>query len=179
MRAEQLDRKYSKMVASSSLSMEFMSLLPFTVQYSGSVFVVGFVFGVIRNIWTNEQLGEDIAIMYEIPLILVASWWLWWYIVRGMEALSVTICEGDVCRREKRTITLQDAIMTGCISFFYLMMYEFVLAKIWEKDTLSSFVVKQCTYPKTVGLVGQIGFGCIPVLQYLLNKSPSTKSKQI
>lgn len=155
--------------------MQLMELLPHAVQYSGSVFVVGFVFGVIRNVWANSVIGEDVAIMIEIPLMLTASWIIWQRIALSIEKTYVVVCDGDFCRREKKKLLSLEVLQLGSLSFLYLMVYEFVLGKILVGETIASFIMKILRYPNYIGLIGQIGFGLIPVIRHIISRDSDDK----
>lgn len=151
--------------------MELMELLPYTVQYSGFVFAVGFVFGTVRAMWATAALGEEMAIVCEIPMMLLASWFIWENISKKIESTFVVKCDGDFCSRERRTVSQTDAVVAGLISFFYLLVYEFLLSKALLGETLATFVAKQFARPKLIGLMGQVVFGCIPLARCLTRRN--------
>lgn len=147
-----------------------MDLLPYTVQYSGSVFLVGFLLEIVRNKWAILLFDETTVLLYELPIVLFASWVAWKFVRKAIESVYVIECEGDFCRRERRKLTTNDVLMAGIVSFLYIKIYEFVLSKLLSGETLISFITKQLVFPKTISLAGQVAFGCVPWLNFLLQR---------
>jgi hypothetical protein len=79
--------------------------------YAVVVFLIGFILGTLRVMVLVQALGETTAVLLELPVILVASWFACRWCVDRL----------DVSR------SLQARALMGMVAFLVLIMAEFGL----------------------------------------------------
>lgn len=121
-----------------------------TLYFTG-VFALGFLFGAIRLMFLVPTLGELVAVLVELPVILSMAWLL---------------CSRAITRLNVSATPLARLVM-GESAFLLLMLAEFVLATFGFGETPASYVSHWATLPGAIGLAGQIVFGLFPFLQML------------
>jgi len=117
--------------------------------YFGIVFGAGFVLGVLRYLVVAPAVGERTAVLIEMPVILAVSWvvsrWLvGWFGVRG---------------------ALGPRLVMGAVAFGVLMGAEAGLAVFGFGRTLAQHIAGYRETTPLIGLLGQMVFGLIPVIQ--------------
>lgn len=118
-------------------------------KYAGIVFGFGFLLGSVRVMLLVPWIGETAAVLCELPLMLGISWIVW--------------------SRISFSGTVGSAGFTGLIAFFILMAAELVLSFAFGRslaETLSSFA----TTAGALGLLGQAGFGLIPLFHSVFGR---------
>lgn len=126
-----------------------MKALSAGAVYFAAVFAVGFVLGVVRVIGLEPLVGELVAVMMELPIILAASWLLCSYIIRKLNV--------------SRTVGLR--MLMGLIAFALLMTAELLLARYGFNRTPSELIREWTSIAGATGLAGQIAFALFPVMQ--------------
>lgn len=119
--------------------------------YFTGVFALGFLFGAIRLMLLVPSLGELVAVLIELPVILSMAWLL---CARAITRLNVPA-------------TPAARLVMGESAFLLLMLAEFALAIVGFGETPASYVSHWTTLPGAIGLAGQIVFGLFPLLQML------------
>jgi hypothetical protein len=113
------------------------------------LFLVGFLFGTIRVLLVVPRIGELWAVLFEVPLMLAISWW--------------------VCRKISLQILkvweMQSRILMGGSAFLLLILSEILLSLLVFDRTAGEYFQGFTTLAGLVGLLGQIAFGFIPILQ--------------
>jgi len=114
--------------------------------YFALVFTVGFVLGTLRVTVLVPALGELVAVMVELPLMLTASWF--------------------ICRRVVRHFGVPAAagprLAMGAAAFVLLMVVEFTLSVAAFGRTPGAFFTGLATPAGLLGLAGQALFGLWP-----------------
>ena len=59
-----------------------MHTIKAALAYWGAIFALGFVLGTLRVLWIAPQMGETRAVLFELPLMLAASWFAARWLVR-------------------------------------------------------------------------------------------------
>ncbi len=130
------------------------SMMAGTVAFI-AVFATGFVLGTIRVLVVAPRLGPLAAVLIEIPLILVASWRVTgWAIQRWV-----------VDRRYAERIRM------GAIAFALLIAAEAVLGIAVFRQSPGQWLSSFTTPAGAVGLIAQLAFGFMPVMQMKLPHS--------
>jgi len=114
--------------------------------YFTLVFAVGFVLGALRVTVLVPALGDLVAVMMELPLMLTASWF--------------------ICRRVVRHFNVPAAagprLAMGGAAFALLMTVEFTMSVTAFGRTPGAFFTGLATPAGLLGLAGQVVFGLWP-----------------
>lgn len=119
------------------------------LAYLAPVFALAFVLGVLRTLWIAPRIGALMAVMVEVPLLLLWSW---------------TVA-GRVLRRWP--LPLRDRIAMGALAFALLMLAEAGLA-LATGQNLRGFLGDMATPAGALGLAGQLAFAALPALRVTL-----------
>ena len=117
--------------------------------YFACVFAAGFVLGVVRVLVLAPALGALAATLIELPIILGIAW-----------SVSSWLTRRFVVPRERRS-----RLAMGGIAFALLMVAEAALSVAVFGDSLATHLERYRALPKAAGLVGQIAFALLPLLQ--------------
>lgn len=119
------------------------------LAYFAVVFAFAFVMGAVRVLLVAPRLGESLAVLLELPLVLAVSWWSCGVLVRRLA----------VAQR------LADRMVMGGLAFVLLQAAEVLLATAVFGATLPGYLARFMTLAGAVGLAGQIGFALIPLIR--------------
>ena len=119
------------------------------LAYFLGVFVVAFALGAIRTAVIAPRVGATIAVLLEMPIILVVSWWMSRWCIRRFEVGAASA---------------ERAVM-GAVAFTLLMLAEFTLSAVLFHRPPADYTMTFITIPGAIGLLAQIGFAIIPWLQ--------------
>ena len=118
------------------------------MAYFAVMFTVGFVLGALRVSLVAPRVGELVAVLIELPLMLAASWF--------------------VCRRLTAILAVParvpDRLAMGATAFTLLMITELSLAGPLFGRSVSESLAAMTTGAGLLGLAGQILFGLVPLL---------------
>lgn len=116
------------------------------LRYFVPVFTVAFVFGTFRTLVVAPRTGDVVAVLIEVPLILLVSWW--------------------VCRRAVKGVSQRalPRLMMGGTAFALLMLTESAMSMWLFGRPPAAFLAGFSTVAGLVGLAGQVGFGLMPLL---------------
>lgn len=117
--------------------------------YFLGIFALGFVLGTIRTIIIIPRIGALAGVLLEIPIMLLASWF---FCRRLITRFSIA--------RETKYL-----FMVGGSAFFWLMIAEVFVSVFVFKQPWSEYLENLKTISGALGLLAQIIFGCIPLLQ--------------
>ena len=125
------------------------SALKAALFYVTSVFALGFVLGVARVVLIAPAIGELPAVCVEIPVLLIASWFICRHAIRRFSVAS------DSARR----------LVVGAAAFALLIGAEFCLAIFALGRAPEKYFADLQTTSGILGLAAQILFGLFPLLQ--------------
>jgi hypothetical protein len=117
--------------------------------YFGIVFAAAFAFGMVRVLYVIPRIGETGAVLIELPLLLVLSWW---------------VC-GRVLRRYAVPQRAGHRALMGWVSFTLLIVAELALARFAFGRPPAEFLDALATPSGAIGLVGQITFAQFPLMR--------------
>jgi hypothetical protein len=117
--------------------------------YFAAVFALGFVFGTLRVAVLEPWLGALGAVLVELPVMLIAAWW---------------IC-GALIRRILPGSNVASRAAMGVIAFTLLIGAELALAALAFGATPAEVLAGWGQAPGLAGLLGQIAFAVLPVLR--------------
>lgn len=128
--------------------------------YFGIVFAAGFVLGLLRVLILAPRLGETVAILIELPLILLVSWIVCGWLIR---VFTVAAAAGP-------------RLAMGGAAFLFLMAAELALSVFAFGRPVSTHWQHYLTLAGALGLTGQIAFAAFPYL--MLSGTPHTKPQR-
>jgi hypothetical protein len=133
-----------------------MVVLRFAALYVAIVFAFGFGLGAVRTLFVTPVTGELVAVLIELPVILVLSW-----------IVAARIFPG-------RGLTPSQGIEIGLTAFMLLQMAESLLfGAFGPYRYLDSvlYYLGDLSPARLAGLIGQILFAAIPFIQIVRSRS--------
>jgi hypothetical protein len=123
-----------------------MSLIRAALAYVGVIFALGFVCGVVRNLFVISFFGPVAAVAVELPVMLSASW-AW-----------------SKHRIVPQNFTFLQSLVVGTVAFALLMLCELAVSMgILHRD-LNAHIAAYAQPEAQLGLLGQVGFALIPAI---------------
>ncbi len=117
--------------------------------YFLAVFAIGFLLGTIRILVLIPRLGELVSTFIELPILLSAAWLISDFLTTRFNVPSQWWVR----------------LSMGIVAFGILMAAELGLAVWLFGSTVQEHFAAYQSLPKTIGLVGQVVFALIPLLQ--------------
>jgi hypothetical protein len=112
------------------------------------VFGIGFILGTIRVLGVAPRLGELVAILIELPIILTAAW--------------------IICERVSARFLVPDRwrprLVMGGVAFVLLMLAELGLSVLLG-NSIGEYLDAYSSSPGALGLAGQMIFAIFPLVQ--------------
>jgi hypothetical protein len=125
------------------------------VVYFAVVFAAGFVLGVPRILFVAPRLGESLAVLLELPLMLAFSWGACsWLVARLRVPAKVTA-----------------RLIMGGTSFAMMMAAELSVTVFMLGLSTAEHLSSYCELPPLLGLVGQVAFATLPLVQSIRKAS--------
>ena len=121
--------------------------------YFAGAFAVGFLLGVLRTLVLVPRIGETMALLSELPIILGVSW---------------LIC-GRILRRAP--LSSGEAVVMGAAAFVLLMIAELSMSVLLANRTFTAHLALYSDVSHLLGLAGQIAFALFPVLQTMRHRT--------
>lgn len=119
------------------------------LAYFGVVFAAGFGLGTLRVLVLAPKLGENAAVLLELPIILAVSW---------------AACRWLIARFGVSKM-LTDRLVMGGLAFTVLIAAETGVSVLGFGRTLSAHLEHYRQIPALIGLAGQVAFALFPILQ--------------
>jgi len=113
--------------------------------YYGTVFDFAFVLGVARALLIAPLLGAVAAVLIEIPVVLLVSWRVAAWLLRG------------------RGLGSGQRFLMGAIALGLTMASEVALAGLLRNQTPAQWATSVLTPLGLLGLSGQIAFALVPI----------------
>jgi hypothetical protein len=133
-----------------------MVVLRFAALYMAIVFAFGFGLGAVRTLFVTPVTGELVAVLIELPVILVLSWIV---AARIFPGLGLTPSQG---------------IEIGLTAFMLLQMAESLLFGAFGPYRYLDnvlYYLGDLSPARLAGLTGQILFAAIPFIQIVRSRS--------
>ena len=118
-------------------------------SYFVIVFAFGFVLGTVRTILVAPQLGELVAVLMELPIILTLSWLTCGWIVSKIEL--------------SRAFSVR--VIMSVTAFSFLMIAEISLSVFAFGNDLSEHFATLASTVGAIGLLGQMAFAAMPLFR--------------
>jgi hypothetical protein len=126
------------------------------ILYFLGIFALGFVMGAIRTFVLVPRIGALAGVLIEIPIMLTVSWY---YSNKLKIRYSIS--------SENRYL-----ILFGGSSYVWLMLAEYSVSVFAFNQSSTEFFANIRTLPGSLGLLAQIVFGSIPLIQkYISNNN--------
>lgn len=119
------------------------------LAYFAVVFAVAFVVGAVRVLFVAPRLGEALAVLLELPIILATSWW---------------VC-GDLLRRFAVGPDLRERLTMGLTAFLVLQGVEAAMGILAFGRSPGEYLSAFTTPAGQLGLAGQIAFALLPLIR--------------
>ena len=118
------------------------------LAYFAGVFVLAFLFGILRRMFLVSTVGELVAVLVEVLILLAFS---------SLIARRIVFLMSIPAFWPER-------LMMGSIAFVVLMFAEFVLSVAVLGNTVAIYLSNFQTPQGVIGLAGQVIFALIPLL---------------
>ena len=119
------------------------------ILYFAVVFAFAFAIGTVRVLLVAPRLGETLAVLLELPVVLWASW----------------ACCGALVTRLAVSPRPGDRVMMGGVAFVVLQAAEALVAIFVFGRSPTVYLAAFTTLAGQLGLAGQIGFALIPLVR--------------
>lgn len=117
--------------------------------YFLAVFAVGFLLGTVRTLVVVPAIGALAAVALELPLMLLASWWLCGVVLRWFPVPNAALLR----------------LTMGGSAFLLLMAAELALAVWGFGQPPAVYVTRFAGLAEKLGLAGQVGFALMPLFR--------------
>lgn len=117
--------------------------------YFAAVFAAGFALGTVRVLLLAPALGESQAVVVELPVMLLLSW----YACRR------------IARRFQVPANLPARALMGGLAFGFLMAAELGVSMLLFGRSVSAHLSHYLELPAMLGLAGQFLFAAFPAIQ--------------
>jgi hypothetical protein len=117
------------------------------VFYFAIIFAAGFALGTLRVTVIVPRIGELLAVALELPVILLAAWF---------------VCRRLVAQFSVPAVASHRAAM-GALAFGLLMLAELGLSILVFDQSVAVYLAGLQSVPGLLGLAGQIIFALIPL----------------
>ena len=113
------------------------------------IFTCAFILGVVRTIVLIPRIGSLGAVMVEIPIVLTISWFFCRMLIRRIKIAG----------------EIKYFVIIGVSAFIWLMLTEYFFSvKVFNRPP-DLFFGEMMTLHGFLGLLAQVVFGAIPVIQ--------------
>jgi len=119
------------------------------IAYFAVVFAAGFALGTARVLLLAPHLGELLATLLELPLMLAISW----------------IACGKLIARFHIPPRIRPRFTMGAVAFALLMLAEVLLSVTVFNRSMNAFIDDLTTPHGLLGLGGQAAFGLMPLVR--------------
>lgn len=119
--------------------------------YGATVFALGFLLGTLRELLLAPLIGRDAVVLIEGPLILLAAWFLAWWLIRGHAVAAEAGAR----------------LLMGAVAFALLMAGEAAVSVFGFDRSLAMQLQTYATAQGMLELMPQIAFALFPLLHLI------------
>jgi hypothetical protein len=121
------------------------------VVYFALVFALGFLLGTVRTLFVRDapDAGRLLGVLIELPIMLIASWFLSRYVIRRLAVASTVAAR---------------AVMGG-LAFGLLLLAELLVGTLLFDRTPGEHFALYRDASYALGLAAQIAFALMPLAQ--------------
>jgi hypothetical protein len=117
--------------------------------YFAIVYAAGFVLGVARVFIVAPRVGESLAVLLELPVILAVAW----VVCRGLTT-AFRVARAPAPR-----------IAMGVFAFLLLMAGELAVSVLFLGRTIAGHFAAERSFAADLGLAAQVMFALFPLVQ--------------
>lgn len=117
------------------------------VAYFASVFSIGFLLGIARTLWIAPRLGERVAELAELPL---------------MVAVSFLVARALIGRAG--AVRLRDAVLAGLGALALLLCAEIAVVTVVRAQTLAGYVASRDPVSGSAYVLSLLLFAAMPAI---------------
>jgi len=137
-----------------------VNVLASAAVYFAVVFAAAFALGALRVTVVVPRLGTLMAVLIEVPIVLGVSWL--------------------VCRQVVHWFGIPNEwlprLRMGALAFLFLMIAEPAIAILGFGRSLTQYAAEFSSTAGLIGLLGQIAFALIPLLQSAASRAATPGS---
>jgi len=126
-----------------------INVLKAGIFYFLGVFAMGFIMGALRSFFLVSYTGPVIAVLIEIPLMLLFAWYLCLLLTRKLEI----------------PVDIYGRLVMGSVAFACLMTGEILIAVLLQAGRVTDFFLTFDLPENRIGLGAQIAFALFPAIQ--------------
>lgn len=119
------------------------------MAYFGAVFTAGFALGTLRVLVLMPRLGEGLAVVLELPIMLALSWLACRWLIARFAVPATLIAR----------------LVMGTLAFAILMLAELGVSTFAFGRSISAHIDHYRELSAMLGLMGQIAFAMFPIIQ--------------
>ena len=119
------------------------------LAYFGIVFAIGFLLGAIRVTVLVPLVGELLAVLLEIPIVLTSAWLICRWLVRWLNVPP----------------SIGSRLAMGGLALVLLLVAEVVLSTLVFGNSMQEHFRSYLSFAHALGLAGQCAFGMFPFIQ--------------
>lgn len=132
-------------------------IVKFALAYFGCVFGVGFLLGIVRVLWLVPLVGERMAELLEIPVIVGVF----------------TILARYLVNRWRKRLTLGATLASGTLALAILVAVELTVVLVVRGLTLTEYFDTRDPIAGAVYAASLLLFAVMPSLSFLLGRKHS------
>jgi hypothetical protein len=117
------------------------------IFYFLMVGAAGFVLGALRETFVTPHLGRNVAILFELPVMLSLAWMSCRWLVRKLDVPGTT----------------PSRLAMGATAFVLLQAMEYGLGQIFVPAVVEQGAVLASRWGDVAGFAAQVGFGLTPL----------------
>jgi hypothetical protein len=119
--------------------------------YGSLIFALGFVLGALRELWLGPLVGREAVVLVEGPLILLAAWFVAWWLIRGHHVPALAA----------------HRLVMGATGFALALAGEIAVALFGFGRTVAMQRAIYATSQGMLELIPQIAFAMLPLLHLI------------
>jgi hypothetical protein len=117
----------------------------YAVGYFASVFSIGFLLGIARTLWIAPRLGERVAELFELPVMVAASF----LVARALMSRS-------------RAVGVRDAALAGLAALVLLVCAELAVVAFARGQTLADYISSRDPVSGSAYVLALLLFAAMP-----------------
>jgi hypothetical protein len=126
------------------------------------VFAIGFVLGVLRTLWLVPLVGERLAELLELPVVVIASWAIARVLMRGRAA----------------ALGVGQAGAVGLLALALLLLAEVAVVVLLRAESVAEYVAERDPVAGTAYVGALLLFAAMPALAAALRPREAADARR-